>query len=67
MVVFVVKRYAVREAKKVRYAVRKGEVGVTLMLFSDLYSVYLLMHFAYECLHSRSSVLHPPFVPFYLV
>jgi len=39
MVVFVVKRYAVREAKKWRYAVRKakigqyarGEVGVTLL------------------------------------
>jgi len=30
MVVFVVKRYAVREAKTWRYAVRKGGGGVTL-------------------------------------
>ena len=30
MVVLIVKRYAVREAKIGRYAVRKGKVGVTL-------------------------------------
>ena len=34
MVVFVVKRYAVREAEKWRYAVRKGGGGVTLNIHS---------------------------------
>ena len=50
MVVFVVKRYAVRDAKKWRYAVRKAKIGryavrkggggVTLTLYADRQSEF---------------------------
>jgi len=39
---FVVKRYAVREAKIGRYAVRKGKVGVTLCYVFEVIQPRLL-------------------------